>query len=441
MHPVFSELTPVDPADACDPFRVLYFPTAQAAATSAATAARCWMPRHRCASPSCSGRNVRRLYSRAKEIKTAYPGRVRIIGWTRKVPQLLTSHHLVVGKAGGATVHEAIAARCPMLIHHLVPGQEEGNLRLLEAIGGGALADTPEALTRQVSDLLADHAAGWRAMKHALARHDRNAGAIAAARFILNQIEIADLMIPSPTTPQSTIPSMTFLYDIGRVLLDFDFESSLARLLPPDCPNPHERLSHLLDRKDEFEAGAIDPDDYIDWALGVLGSRRHARGIPPRLAAHLHAQRADVGTRAASSPPPATASSSSPTPTPSTARGSSRAYPEFSLFDDAVLSFEVGVIKPHPQIYQHAVDTHELDPGSHPLHRRPAGKHRHRQRIRLPLPINTISRTTPPSNSWLASFPHLKSQISNLQLHVLPHHRRPHLQLPPLSRHREISLQ
>jgi processive 1,2-diacylglycerol beta-glucosyltransferase len=75
-----------------------------------------------------------------------------------------------------------------MLIHHLVPGQEEGNLRLLQSIGGGNLAATPEALTRQVTDLLADHAAGWRTMKHNLARHGRNAGAIAAARFILNQI-------------------------------------------------------------------------------------------------------------------------------------------------------------------------------------------------------------------------------------------------------------
>ena len=27
---------------------------------------------------------------------------------------------------------------------------------------------------------------------------------------------------------------MTFLYDIGRVLLDFDFETSLTRLLPAD---------------------------------------------------------------------------------------------------------------------------------------------------------------------------------------------------------------
>lgn len=187
VHPVFSEIAPLSADDACDPFRILYFPTASSQL----------LRRHGRAlleaSPSVKltlvlGRNVRRLYRRAREIKAAYPGRVRIVGWTRKVPQLLTSHHLVVGKAGGATVHEAIAARCPMLIHHLVPGQEEGNLRLLEEIGGGGLAASPEALRRRVADLLADHAAGWRAMKHALARHGRNAGAIAAARFILDQI-------------------------------------------------------------------------------------------------------------------------------------------------------------------------------------------------------------------------------------------------------------
>jgi hypothetical protein len=69
-----------------------------------------------------------------------------------------------------------------------VPGQEEGNLRLLEIIGGGQLAETPAALTRSVGDLLSDHAAGWRAMKNSLARHGRNAGAITAARLILDEI-------------------------------------------------------------------------------------------------------------------------------------------------------------------------------------------------------------------------------------------------------------
>jgi processive 1,2-diacylglycerol beta-glucosyltransferase len=188
VHPVFAELQPVPADDPCEAFRILYFPTAQLS----------FLRRHARAlldtSPQIRltiilGKNVRALFSRAREIKDAYPGRVRIVGWTRQVPRFLNSHHLVIGKAGGATVHEAIAARCPMLIHHLVPGQEEGNLRLLEIIGGGHLAPTTESLTRHVTDLLADHAAAWRGMKHALIRHGRNAGAIAAAGTVLRGVK------------------------------------------------------------------------------------------------------------------------------------------------------------------------------------------------------------------------------------------------------------
>jgi processive 1,2-diacylglycerol beta-glucosyltransferase len=188
VNPVFADLTPLGIADACDPFRILYFPTAKLP----------FIRRHARALLEASpkvrltmvmGRNVRKLYSRAREIQLAYPGRVRLIGWTRKVPQLLNEHHLVIGKAGGATVHEAIAARCPMLIHHLVPGQEEGNLRLLEIIESGHLADSPDALSRGITELLADNSAKWRKMKIALAQHDRNAGAITAAEFILDEVK------------------------------------------------------------------------------------------------------------------------------------------------------------------------------------------------------------------------------------------------------------
>jgi processive 1,2-diacylglycerol beta-glucosyltransferase len=199
VNPAFSQLTPLEPTAVCDPFRILYFPTSKLP----------FVCRHSRAlleaSPAVRltiilGRNVRLLYSRAREIQKAFPGRVRLVGWTRRVPQFLNNHHLVVGKAGGATVHEAIAARCPMLIHHLVPGQEEGNLALLEIIGGGHLAETSETLNRSVRDLLADDADGWRKMKNALARHNRNAGAITAARFILEEISNPESPISNPPT-------------------------------------------------------------------------------------------------------------------------------------------------------------------------------------------------------------------------------------------------
>ncbi len=154
---------------------------------------------------------------------------------------------------------------------------------------------------------------------------------------------------------------MTFLYDIGRVLLDFDFEGSLTRLLPAGCTDPQQRLSRLLERKDEFESGAIDPHDYTRWALDVLGSGatveefREAwqRIFTPNepmwrrvreLSAAGHRLILFSNTNAIHCP------------------WVFAEFPEFSLFDHAVLSFEVGAIKPQPAIYQHAVDIHSLVP-------------------------------------------------------------------------------
>jgi processive 1,2-diacylglycerol beta-glucosyltransferase len=107
------------------------------------------------------------------------------LGWTRRVPQLLCSHHLVIGKAGGATVHEAIAAQCPMLVHHLVPGQEEGNLQLLMMLGGGMLTETAHDVQLAMHGLLAQSAERWREMKHNLDAHHSDRGGENAAHVIL----------------------------------------------------------------------------------------------------------------------------------------------------------------------------------------------------------------------------------------------------------------
>lgn len=188
VDPKFSRVETLSQEAPIDPFNVLYFATPKLPHVRRISKAVLHAdPRTRIT--IVLGKNLRLLYKRAKEIKDRFPGRVRIKGWTRKVPNLLSNHHLVVGKAGGATVHEAIAARCPMLVHHLVPGQEEGNLDLLKHIGGGTLAPSPEAIQTQVSDMLKENAHGWRRMKSALTRHGRNAGGLAAARYILETIQ------------------------------------------------------------------------------------------------------------------------------------------------------------------------------------------------------------------------------------------------------------
>jgi len=189
VPPHFSDLDSVPVDDALKPFRILYFPTPKKPHVRRVSRELLEATDRDVHLTIVLGRNFRKLYSRAKEIKDEYPDRVKIKGWTRQVPELINSHHLVVGKAGGATVHEALAADCPMLIHHLVPGQEEGNLALMRSMNGGFLADLPGALASYLRLMLMDDASLWREMKKNLALHARPNAAQDIADFILERMK------------------------------------------------------------------------------------------------------------------------------------------------------------------------------------------------------------------------------------------------------------
>lgn len=152
---------------------------------------------------------------------------------------------------------------------------------------------------------------------------------------------------------------MTFLFDIGRVLLDFEYESSLEKLLPVDCDDRNGRLERLLERKDDFEAGKIPEEEFITWALERLESaatpdefRNVWRSIfvpnEPmwRVVEQLEADghRLILFSNINSIHWP----------------WITEAFPRFSLFHGAVLSFEAGAIKADPVIYQHAIDRYGL---------------------------------------------------------------------------------
>ena len=188
VDPHFADLQPISSEDTLKPLRILYFPTPKKPHVRRVSRELLESTGPDSELTIVLGKHLRKIHCRAKEIEEQYPGRVTIKGWTRKVPELLNSHHLVVGKAGGATVHEALAAECPMLIHHLVPGQEEGNLSLLRRLHGGDLAESEGSLSGHLGEMLADDASMWRNMKRDLAQHSRPSAAQRAADFILQQI-------------------------------------------------------------------------------------------------------------------------------------------------------------------------------------------------------------------------------------------------------------
>lgn len=128
---------------------------------------------------------VGRDAKRQRRIKAAVGARATVIGWSDQLPELLCQSHLLIGKAGGATVQETIAAGCPMIINHIVSGQEEGNAQLMVETKSGAVAQEPADVVGHVERLFANNAKLW----HEWAAHIAQISRPAAS------LEIADLLI------------------------------------------------------------------------------------------------------------------------------------------------------------------------------------------------------------------------------------------------------
>jgi UDP-N-acetylglucosamine:LPS N-acetylglucosamine transferase len=121
------------------------------------------------------------------EIEAAANGQpINIVGWTNELPRMMHENHLLIGKAGGATVQETIAAKCPMIINHVVAGQEEGNARLIVETNSGVIAQSPREVVTQVQRAFDDGAKQWREWADNISKLSRPRAALDVAKFLMS---------------------------------------------------------------------------------------------------------------------------------------------------------------------------------------------------------------------------------------------------------------
>ena len=118
--------------------------------------------------------------------KASADHKIDIFGWTDEMPRLLCGNHLLIGKAGGATVQETIAAGCPMIINHVVSGQEEGNARLIVETNSDAIAFSNDEVVAQVQRAFADDAKQWREWSVNISKLSRPRASLDIAEFLLS---------------------------------------------------------------------------------------------------------------------------------------------------------------------------------------------------------------------------------------------------------------
>lgn len=122
---------------------------------------------------------------RAEKLKDLQSAQVRVIERTDDMASLFEQAHLYIGKAGAATVFEAYSMNLPVIINYALPGQEQGNMALLQLDGAGIAVHTSAELIVAVRDLLDNQAAAWSAMKNSMQKANRGG---ASAR-IMDDVE------------------------------------------------------------------------------------------------------------------------------------------------------------------------------------------------------------------------------------------------------------
>ena len=91
-----------------------------------------------------------------EKVRSPARHRVKILGFTKQIDELMGVADLLVSKPGGLTTSEALARGTPMVIVNPIPGQESRNSDFLLENGAAIKANTIATLAHKVTSLLRD---------------------------------------------------------------------------------------------------------------------------------------------------------------------------------------------------------------------------------------------------------------------------------------------
>jgi processive 1,2-diacylglycerol beta-glucosyltransferase len=99
------------------------------------------------------GRNDE-LRERVEQLVAPAGDRYRVLGYTSEMKQLLREADLFIGKPGGLSASECMAAGLPMVLVNPIPGQEERNGDYLMEQGAAVRCNTPTTIGWKIDEIL-----------------------------------------------------------------------------------------------------------------------------------------------------------------------------------------------------------------------------------------------------------------------------------------------
>lgn len=99
------------------------------------------------------GKN-KKLYYSLEEVIAQGRNCVKRFEFVDNVEELMSVSALIITKAGGLTVSEALTKHLPLVIYKPIPGQEEENAHFVQRIGAGCVAGNEEELAQLLNRFL-----------------------------------------------------------------------------------------------------------------------------------------------------------------------------------------------------------------------------------------------------------------------------------------------
>lgn len=99
------------------------------------------------------GRNES-LRIKLENMKMRFPK--KIFGFTNEVPKVMDASDMIITKGGPGAIFEALAKDLPMIITSWLPGQEEGNIKFVEAHRIGRVCTNAQKISQMIKELRSD---------------------------------------------------------------------------------------------------------------------------------------------------------------------------------------------------------------------------------------------------------------------------------------------
>jgi 1,2-diacylglycerol 3-beta-galactosyltransferase len=149
-----------------------------------------------------------KLYEELKEVEWHHE--THLYEFVDQMPEFMHASDLLITKAGGLIVTEALASGLPMIIIDVIPGQESGNAKFVQDVNAGFWTKNPNEFIQVLGHLFLNEQEKLKQIKENAKTIGKPSSAMKIAELIINQVE---------TSANTTSLKVDFIQKIEDILV------------------------------------------------------------------------------------------------------------------------------------------------------------------------------------------------------------------------------